>query len=57
VGDVRTSQETALWVSTACYGDDFTILYLGAVRTSQETLMDLTFVYVANVRTSQETHL
>jgi hypothetical protein len=24
VADVRTSQETQLWASTACYGDSFT---------------------------------
>jgi hypothetical protein len=35
VYDVRTSQETRLWVSiTACYGDSFTFLYVDDVRTS-----------------------
>jgi hypothetical protein len=34
---VRTSQETYLWTSTACYGDSFTCLYVDDVRTSQET--------------------
>jgi hypothetical protein len=35
--DVRTSQETHLWASTACYMDGFTFLYVDDVRTSQET--------------------
>jgi hypothetical protein len=37
VDDVRTSQETHLWASTACYRDSFTVLYVDDVRTSQET--------------------
>jgi hypothetical protein len=37
VDDVRTSQETHLWASTACYGNGFTILYADNVRTSRET--------------------
>jgi hypothetical protein len=28
VDDNRTSQETHLWVSTACYGYSFTLLFL-----------------------------
>jgi hypothetical protein len=39
VDDVRTSQETRLWVSTARYRDSFTSLYEDDVRTSQETPM------------------
>jgi hypothetical protein len=27
VADVRTSQETHLWASTACYSNSFTFLY------------------------------
>jgi hypothetical protein len=34
IDDVRTSRETHLWVSTACYGDCFTFLYVDDVRTS-----------------------
>jgi hypothetical protein len=41
VNDVRTSQETFLWVSTTCYGDDLIFLYVNYVRTSQETRADL----------------
>jgi hypothetical protein len=37
VDDVRTSQETPLWASTACYGDSFTFLYVAGVRILQET--------------------
>jgi hypothetical protein len=37
VDDVRTSQESHLWASTACYGDSFNLLYINDVRTSQET--------------------
>jgi hypothetical protein len=47
----------------ACYGDSFTFLYVGDVRTLQETPMDphgllrvwLYFLCVDNVCTSQET--
>jgi hypothetical protein len=35
--EVRTSQETRLWASTACYRDRFTFLYVDDVRTSQKT--------------------
>jgi hypothetical protein len=59
VDDVRTSQETR--ASTACYGDNFTFLYVD-VRTSQKTRAstacygdNFTFLYVDDVRTSQET--
>jgi hypothetical protein len=34
---VHTSQETDLWASTACYRDGFTFLYVGDIRTPQET--------------------
>jgi hypothetical protein len=34
--DVRTSQETYVWASTAVYGDSFTFLYVDGVRISQE---------------------
>jgi hypothetical protein len=37
VNYVRTSQETPIRASTACYGDSFTVLYVNDVRTSQET--------------------
>jgi hypothetical protein len=37
VDDFRTSQETQLWVSTACYKDSFTVIHVYDVRTSQET--------------------
>jgi hypothetical protein len=37
VGDVRTSQETALWTSTTSYVDSFTFLYVDDVRTPKET--------------------
>jgi hypothetical protein len=37
VDHVRTSQETHIWASTACYGHSFTFLYADDVRTSQET--------------------
>jgi hypothetical protein len=40
-GDVRTSQETQIWASMACYRDSFTFLYVGDNRTSQETHMGL----------------
>jgi hypothetical protein len=39
IDDVRTSQETYLWASTAYYGDTFTFLYVDDVRTSQETYL------------------
>jgi hypothetical protein len=35
LNDVRTSQETYPWASTACYDDGFTFLYVDDVRTSQ----------------------
>jgi hypothetical protein len=35
VDDVRASQGTRLWASTACSGDSFTLFYVGDVRTSQ----------------------
>jgi hypothetical protein len=37
VDDVHTSQETYLWASTACYGDDFTLSYVDDFHTSQGT--------------------
>jgi hypothetical protein len=37
--NVRTSQETLLSASTACYGDSFTSLYVNDVHTTQETLL------------------
>jgi hypothetical protein len=37
VDDIRTSQETHVWASTACYGDSFNFLYVDDVCTSQET--------------------
>jgi hypothetical protein len=37
VGYVRTSHETHILASTACYRDSFTFLYVADVRTSQET--------------------
>jgi hypothetical protein len=37
VGSVRTSHETYVRASTACYEDSLTFLYLDGVRTSQET--------------------
>jgi hypothetical protein len=64
VVDVRSSQETRLWASTAFYGDGVTILYVGDVRTSQETHLrastacygdGITILYVDDVHTSQET--
>jgi hypothetical protein len=39
VDDVRTSEETLLWTSTACYGDSFNSLYVDDVRTSEESLL------------------
>jgi hypothetical protein len=63
---VRTSQETHLSVSAACYGDSFTILYVDYVRTSQENHLwaypacyrdRFTFMYIYDVRTSRETLL
>jgi hypothetical protein len=41
VDDARTLLETRLWASTACYGDDFTVLYVDNDRTAQETPVDL----------------
>jgi hypothetical protein len=37
VDDVRTSQETHLRASTACYEDNFTSVYVRYVSISQET--------------------
>jgi hypothetical protein len=37
LGNVRTSQETHLWASTAWCGDRFTFLYVGDVHTPQDT--------------------
>jgi hypothetical protein len=63
--DVRTSQETHLWPSTARYGEIFAMLYGDDVRTSKETNLwaptacygvSFTFLYVDYVCTSQETH-
>jgi hypothetical protein len=45
VKDVRTSQETHLWASTACFTDNFTFLYLEDVRTSQETYLQAHTAY------------
>jgi hypothetical protein len=62
--DVRTSQETHLWASTACYGDTVTSLYGDDFPTSQGTHLwastacgdyIFTFLYVDGVHTSQET--
>jgi hypothetical protein len=39
VDDVRTSQKTHLWASTACYVDSFTMLYVDDVPTSQKTYL------------------
>jgi hypothetical protein len=55
---------TTLWISTACYSDSFTFLYVDDVCTSQETLTGLigllrnsfTFLYVDDVPTSQVRH-
>jgi hypothetical protein len=64
VDDVRTSQETRLWASTACYEGSFTFLYVDDVRPSQGGQFSMacykdsfTFLCVDDVRTSQETHL
>jgi hypothetical protein len=43
VDDVRTSQVTRLWASTASYGDRFTVLYVDDVRTSQEAQASTAF--------------
>jgi hypothetical protein len=40
VSDVRKSQETYLWASTACYGVGYTFMYVYDVRASQETPID-----------------
>jgi hypothetical protein len=39
VNDVPTSQETNLWASTACHGDNVVSLYVDDVYTSQGTLL------------------
>jgi hypothetical protein len=47
VHDVRTSQDTHLWPSTASYGDSFTRLYVDDVRTSEETYeLPLVFTFL-----------
>jgi hypothetical protein len=57
---------TTLPVPTACYGDSFTLIYVGDIRTSQETHLwvrtacygdSFTLIYVGNIHASQETHL
>jgi hypothetical protein len=59
-------REHAYWPPTACYEDGFTFLYVGDVRTSQETRLlaptacyedGFTFLYVNDVHTSKETGL
>jgi hypothetical protein len=66
VDDVRYSQETHLWASTACYADAFNSLYVEDVCASQEAYLEaftvcygdsLTFLYVDDVSTSQKTHV
>jgi hypothetical protein len=60
VDDIRTSQETHLWTSTACYRNSFTFSYVDDDRTSQKTPMGLhgllrdrfSFLYVDDVRNS-----
>jgi hypothetical protein len=49
---------TAMWASTACYGDSFTFLYVDYVRTSLEAQSStacygdgFTFLYVDDVLT------
>jgi hypothetical protein len=37
--DVRTSQETRVWVSAVCFGDSFTFLYVDD-RAPQDTVYD-----------------
>jgi hypothetical protein len=39
--DVHIAHVTHLWASTACYGDNFTFLYVDYVRASQEKLLGL----------------
>jgi hypothetical protein len=40
--DGRTSRKTHLWISTACYGDSVTFLYVDDIPTSiGNTPMDL----------------
>jgi hypothetical protein len=62
VRDIRTSYETILWASMACYGDLFTLPYVDDVRTSQETHLlsstacygdNFTFLYVGDIHTPQ----
>jgi hypothetical protein len=63
IDDVRTSQETHLQASMACYGDSFTFLYVDRHRTWQETHVwtstacygDSFMFYVNDVRTIQVT--
>jgi hypothetical protein len=38
--EVRTSQETDLWSSTACHRDSFISLYVYDIRTSEETHLE-----------------
>jgi hypothetical protein len=65
VHDIRTSQETCLWTSTACYGVNIT-LYIYYAHTSQERHFwtskvsygfSFTFLHVDDVRTSEKAHL
>jgi hypothetical protein len=42
VHDVRTSRETHLWASTACYRNSFTFIYVNDESTSQETHISAT---------------
>jgi hypothetical protein len=39
VDDIRTSQETCLYSSTASYREGFSFLYVNDVHTSKETLL------------------
>jgi hypothetical protein len=61
-GDTRTSQETHLQASTACYGASFTFLYVDDTRTSQETPIGLhspllfTFSYTSVLTDLKKTH-
>jgi hypothetical protein len=62
---VRTSHETRLLASTACYGENLICSYVDDVRTTQETPVALHglwqdaftfFIYADDVRTSLEAH-
>jgi hypothetical protein len=48
VDDIRTSQETHLRASTACYGDRFAFLYVDDVRTSVEAQLRASTAYYGN---------